>query len=622
MQMEVVPSMDEKFLSLINQIIEDQLGNEHFSVEDLAQKAGLSRSMLHRKLIKLTGKSATDLIMDKRLTRAKDLLDNDVATVSEIAYKVGFNSTSYFHRAFKKRFKLSPGDIKKKIITDQFKQTDEMKTEIKKSYKSKFSRYRIVTLLILLTIIVTASILYFVLEEKEPPEKSIAILPFDNLSTESENQFFADGIAEDLLYRLSAISELKVISRTSSEIFRSKGNRTVPEIADLLGVNYILEGTVQRHANNVRITIQLIDAKHDNHILSRQYDRELNEVFRIQTELASEITSELSLALTERQLDLLKQTHTDNLKAFEYKQLGRYYLNQRSRKDVSVSINYFRRAINEDPDYALAYAEIADAYFISSWYGYIDRQTGRDSAEYLALKALEMDNNIGEAHTVLAIIYNEYDWNYRDSEKEYLQAIQISPNHATTYQYYAEYLNTNNRIDEARKMMNKAVELDPYSVMIRLVNSIVYFQEKKYQQALTEIALSQELAKNPIGAISKELSIHIMSGDSLSTLNTYKKLGLLTGEWTPDLADSLFHSNGIKGLIKYRIQLGNWSYFIIEAHYYTFLGDKESALDFLERALDEGNLAPTNTADFEFEDLRSEPRFIAIREKMGLPPLK
>jgi len=613
--------MDDQFLSLINHIIEDQLDNEHFSVEDLAQKAGLSRSMLHRKLIKLTGKSATDLIMEKRLTRAKELLENDVATVSEIAYKVGFNSTSYFHRAFKKRFKISPGDIKKKIVTNQLQQTDNGKTEITKSGKSKFTRFRIAALLILLMIIGSASVLYFVLKKNESPEKSIAILPFDNLSTESENQFFADGIVEDLLYRLSAISELKVISRTSSEIFRSKGNRTVPEIAELLGVSYILEGTVQRQANNVRITIQLIDAKHDNHILSRQYDRELKEVFRIQTELASEITSELSLALTEQQSVILKQKYTNNLKAFEYKQLGRYHLNKRTREDLYTSIKYFRKAIAEDPDYAVAYAEMADAYFISSWYGYIERQTAKDSAEYLALKAVKMDKNIGEAHTVLGVIYNEYDWNHTLAEKEFQRALFLSPNHATTYQYYAELLTMMGNLNMARELFDKAVQLDPYSPIIRFASSLAYSREKNYQQALAGFKICQELSKDFIVSIYEELTIHLKTGNSKGSLESIKKIGTRTGEYTPDEVDSIFNAGGVENLLKWRLKDGNLSY-IDEAHFHIFLGEKNKALDILERALDEGYLYPFSTSDPEFEDLHSEPRFIAIREKMGLPPLK
>ena len=176
------------------------------------------------------------------------------------------------------------------------------------------------------------------LVRKRPLEKSIAILPFDNLSPDKENQYFADGIVEDLINKLSTIEELKIISRTSSEMFRNKGGKTVPEIAKLLNVTYILEGTVQRQDDKVRINIQLIDALEDNHILSSQYDRNLNEIFNVQSEIAYKIASELSLVLTEKQKHALKQHPTQNLKAFEYYQMGRFHASKRWIEGYTKSI--------------------------------------------------------------------------------------------------------------------------------------------------------------------------------------------------------------------------------------------------------------------------------------------
>jgi TolB-like protein/AraC-like DNA-binding protein len=620
--MEKSPSMDDQFLSTINKIIEDNLDNENFSVEDLAQQARLSRSMLHRKLIKLTGKSATDLITEIRLIHAKELLENDVATVSEIAYKVGFSSPSYFDRLFKKHFKVSPGDIRKGVVVHSDQPYTYQKKKIPALPGQKLFSLRNVVLIIILVIVIAGVGIYYISREKEPSEKSIAILPFENLSTNAENQFFADGIVEDLLYRLSSINELKVISRTSSEMFRNKGNKTSPEIADILGVNYILEGSVQRESDNIRISVQLIDAQKDDHILSKQYDRELSEFFKIQSEIAGQIASELSLALTERQTDELKQKQTNSLKAFEYMQLGRYHLNKRTPDDLYASVKYLSRAIAEDPDYALAYALLANAYHILGWYDYIDRQTGRDSAEYLSLKALSMDENIGEAHNVLGEIYYDYDWNYTLAEKEFKKALAISPNNATTYRHYGELMTILGNLGKAREFYDKAIQLDPYSYIIRFGSSYAYFREKKYEQALIEYKICQGLAKDNPGPIKNEFFIHVITGNTSAALESYKKYGMMTGMWTPDLADSLFYAEGINGLVKWRLKIGNWSWRIGEAHYYALLGEKDKALDILEQALKEGYLVPFNTADPEFENLHSEPRFIAIRGKMGLPPLQ
>lgn len=612
--MDTLHSMDEQFISKINQLIDENLSDEHFSVEDLAQKVGLSRSMLHRKLIKLTGKSASDLITEKRLMQAKDMLEKNVATASEIAYKVGFNSPSYFNKVFKAHYKVSPGDIRKGINIPV-----KAKNLTVASLHIKHLSLIILTIVIVLAIVGTS--LYYLLKTDNEVEKSIAILPFDNLSSNSENQYFADGIVEDLLNRLSKIEGLKVISRTSSEMFRDKGSKTIPEIAELLGVNYILEGTVQRETNNVRINIQLIDAKKDNHVLSQQYDRNLSEVFKIQSEIADHIVKELSLILDEQQAYQLKKKQTNSLKAFEYKQLGRYHLNKRTADDLLTAVKYFRRALAEDPDYALAYAELADAYYISGWYDYIDRKKGRDSAEYLALNALTLDKNVGEANTVLGALYFDIDWKYSLAEKEFKQALATSPSHASAYAYYADLMTVLGNFGKARELFDKAIQLDPFSYILRFAGSYAYFREKNYEEAITGFKICQELGKENSGPLSKEFFINVKTKNAVAALESFKKLGILTREWTPKTADSIFRIEGTEGLLRWKLKIGNWPYRIEEAQYYALLGEKDKALEILEKSLEEGYLVPCNTADPEFENLHSDQRFQAIRKKMGLPPL-
>ena len=248
--------MENDFYSKIVGLIEDNLANEEFSVEELAEKAGMSRSMLHRKLKKLTGKSATDLITEIRLERGKELLETSDYTSSEIAYKVGFNSPSYFTKVFKKLFQISPGEFRKgkKLVQKKVPNNNNK------------NKVRIKIPVVILFIVVLAAMLTwagtrFFRNNPERAESSIAILPFDNLSSNDDNQYFADGIVEDLLTRLSTVNNLKVISRTSSEMFRNKGNKTIPEIGKILGVDYILEGTVQRQSDDIVISVQLIDAK-------------------------------------------------------------------------------------------------------------------------------------------------------------------------------------------------------------------------------------------------------------------------------------------------------------------------------------------------------------------------
>ncbi len=619
--MEDLPSMSDQFLGKINQLIEENFDNEHYSVEDLAKQAGLSRSMLHRKLIKFTGKSASDLIMEKRLMRAREMLEKDVATASEIAYKVGFSSPSYFNKVFKNYFHVSPGDVRKgNAIIHQYPTLDQLK-EAPVGAWEKIRRIGLIILAALLAMALTGAGIYYLLRKNTPIEKSIAILPFDNLSPDAENQYFADGIVEDLLNRISQIEGLKVISRTSSEMFRDKGSKTIPEIAELLGVSYILEGTVQRESDNIRINIQLIDAKRDDHVLSKRYDRNLSEVFKIQGEIAGQIASELSLVLTDRQTIALNQNQTTSLKAFEYKQLGRHHLNQRTQEGLFASVKYFRLAIKEDPDYALAYAELADTYFILPWYGYIDRRTGRDSAISLARKALELDKNLGEAHTILGAVFHEFDLDYDAAKEEFHKAIATKPNHSPAYQYYSEFLCTMGKLQEAREVMNKAIQLDPYSYVIRYASALLFYKQEDYQKALAENQICQELNNVHPWAVLTEFRIYMKLKDKNAALTSFKRLVKITDNWHPEKVDSVYSIGGMNSLLRWRLKEGSFSRKNLKAIYYAMLGDYETALDILESDLNEGLLEPFVLTEPEFKNIRSDPRLIAIRKKLGLPPL-
>jgi len=449
-------SLCDQFLRKIHQNIEDNFDNENFSVKELSENVGISRSMLHRKLIKLTGKSASDLIKETRLSRAKALLENDVATVSEIAYKVGFNSPSYFNKVFKKHYNVSPGDVRKGVTVSSVQPSMYQKVRIEASVFIGANSILILTVFMVLIIVFAGSGIFYYSKNKVPIEKSIAVLPFTNRSTEKENQYFADGIVDDLVNRLSTIDGLKVISHTSSEMFREKGDRTAPEIAKLLGVKYILEGSVQRDAENIRLNVKLIDAENDNHVWANLYDRELEEIFEIQSDLSEQIIRELSIVLSIDGKKILRRSQTKNLKALEYKQMGRFHLNTRTREGLRTSINYFKLAIKEDPDYGLAYAELADSYFIMAWHDFMDCRIGMDSARYLALKALEIDENLAEAHSILGYVLWDFDWKKEAGEIEFLKAIEINPNHAPSYQYYSEFLST---YGEQKKQGNISIKL-------------------------------------------------------------------------------------------------------------------------------------------------------------------
>jgi TolB-like protein/AraC-like DNA-binding protein len=619
--MENQPSMDDQFLNKIYQHIEDNLDNEHYSVAVLAHQVGLSRSTLHRKLIKLTSKSPSDLIREKRLIRARKMLENNVATASEIAYKVGFSSPSYFTKVFKNYFQLSPGDIRKgNEPTIQQVLNDKQKVR-KPIFRTKIRHLTPIILIAILALAISIAAVYYLFHKDKPVERSIAILPFDNLGSDNGNQYFADGIVEDLLYRISQIDGLKVISRTSSEMFRDKGSKTIHEIAELLGVKYILEGTVQQESNNIRINIQLIDALKDNHVLSKQYDRDLSEVFKIQSEIAGEIASELRFVLTNKQLYALKRNQTENIKAYEYYQMGRFYSNNRWEDGYKKGIEYYEKAIAEDQNYGLAYAGLADNYHLMALQGWMDKTEGKNKAIQLALKAMALDPNLALPHAVLASLYTDIDWNWELAEKEYLQAIKLDPNFSTAQFYYSYLLTIFDKDYDARKHINKALELDPLSFVIRHYSAVYYYNQEKFSEALEENNLSLDLVKDHLWALNLDFLINIRLKNDLAALDCYKKVGEITGEWTQEEADHVYRTGGIDGLLWCRVNDSTWDHKLYKAKYYALLGEDEKVLEILESALNEGNISAFQTMSLEFKNLHFHPRFIAIRKKMGLPPL-
>jgi TolB-like protein/AraC-like DNA-binding protein len=616
--MENQPSMDDQFLNKIYQHIEDNLDNEHYSVADLSRHAGLSRSMLHRKLIKLTGKSATFLITEKRLTRAKELLESDVATAAEIAYKVGFSSPSYFNKIFKNYFQVSPGEVRKGVLILPPKAFSNQRSVAQQGTQRKIRRLNSLILIAFLAVVSAGTGIYYLFRKDKPVEKSIAILPFDDLSSDRNSQYLADGIVEDLLNRISRINGLKVISRTSSEMFRDKGNKSVPDIAEILGVSYILEGTVQREANNIRISIQLIDAKKDDHIISNKYDRKLDEVFKIQSEISNQIASELSLVLTDQQKNALEQNKTKNIKALEYYQMGRFQSNKRWIEGYNKSIEYYEKSIAEDPEYGLAYAGLADTYHLMALQRWMDKKEGEDKAVELALKALELDQDLAEAHTVLASLYTYIDWNWEKSEKEFLQAIKLNPNYSTAHFYYSCLLCITGRTDKAREHINKAMELDPFSFVMRNYSGRYYYNQGQFKEALTENKLSQDLIKDHEWAIRSDFEIYYHLGMEQEALESFKLYGRLFKGYDPAIAERVYEKEGLDGLL--RVWIKTWPKTLMEARMQAMLGEYEKALDILEKLCSDRNIDPVElTTGYDFRNLHDNPGYIRIMKAMGLP---
>jgi len=323
---------------------------------------------------------------------------------------------------------------------------------------------------------------------RDIPARSIAVLPFRNRSALEDDVYFVDGIHDDILTQLAGISVFdKVISRTSVEQYRDTA-RPIPDIGRELGVATILEGGIQRAGSRIRINMQLIDAMSDEHVWAQTYDRELTveNIFAIQSEISREVVGALRAVLTEQDETRLQMVPTRNLEAYDQYVLGRHQLAKRTAESAARAIEHFEKAVELDPDYALAYVGLADATTIYAF------QSGREESETFSArqasidKALELDPMSGEAYTSLAMLRAEQG-KPEDAKKYYRKAIELNPNYATAYQWYSFTFNTEGQHEKALKYISKAVELDPMAPILR-VNMIDTLQHLgRHEEAMQEI---------------------------------------------------------------------------------------------------------------------------------------
>ena len=334
-----------------------------------------------------------------------------------------------------------------------------------------------------------------------PDRRSIAVLPFANMSGDPDNEYFSDGITDDIITHLSKLSDLKVISRTSVMRFKQT-DKGLREIAAELGVATILEGGVQRIGDRVRINAQLIDAVTDEHIWAEQYNRELIDVFAIQSDVALQIAGALQARLSPDERGRVERRPTENLEAYNLYLQGRFFWNKRTREGLETAIDYFERAIDLDPEYALAWVGLADAYSILADWGYVSPAETLPRSKVAAVMALEIDETLGEAHIALAyILAHEGDW--PGAGAAYERGLDLSPGYATGHQWYASYLGYIGRLEEGLREAEAARELDPLSLIIAHGIGMLENWAGRYEQAEAALRRTLELDPNFAGALQE-----------------------------------------------------------------------------------------------------------------------
>jgi TolB-like protein/Flp pilus assembly protein TadD len=472
-------------------------------------------------------------------------------------------------------------------------------------------------------------------EQNIPPaartsSKSIAVLPFENLSRDPDNAYFADGIQEEILMRLSKIADLKVISRTSTQRYKS-APANLSEIAKQLGVAHILEGTVQKATDQVRVNVQLINAENDSHVWSDKYDRKLTDIFAVESEIATKIAAALQAKLTGAEQRALASRPTENPEAHQFYLKGRYYWNRRGEEGLKKATEYFEHAIKADPDYALAYAGLADSYALLGFHGYgaLPPAEAVPRAKAAAEKALQIDETLAEAHASLAYAKEEYDWDVAGAEREYKRAIELNPNYATAHQWYALHLAVRGRYAEAIAEIKLAQELDPLSLIINTNVGWVFYFARQYNEAVEQCRKTLELDPNFAAA-------HWMLGQAYRQKDMYEEAiaefqkAVSLSQGGPVQVAVLGHGYAVAGqrseaqkILNELKELSKRRYFppYFIALIYVGLDDKNQAFAWLEKAFVERSANLTVLpAEPMFDPIRSDPRFQDLLRRVGLKP--
>ncbi len=461
-----------------------------------------------------------------------------------------------------------------------------------------------------------------------PLLKSIAVLPFYNISPDKENEYFSDGLTDEIITNLSKIRSLRVISRTSTMRFRG-AKRPLKQIARELGVHYILEGSVRKHQNDLRITAQLVDANQDVHLWAERYKGTIQDVFDIQEKVASEIVGALKIQITPEEQKGLKKRYTEDTEAYQNYLKGRYYWNKRSEEGFKKGINYFNQTIEKDPLYALAYVGLADAYILLGVYSHLSPNHTMPKAKVAILRALELDDLLGEGHASLAHLKLLYDWDWVGAEQEFRKAIDLNPGYAPAHLWYTVFLSWTGRLAEAMAEIMKAQELDPLSLIINTDIGLIHYLAGRYDQAIEQYQRTLEIDPNFFVTRLALSGAYEQKGRFPEAINELQQALTLSNESTLVLATlgRVYAMSGkreeAQNILTSLIGVSQHKYVspYIMARLYLALGEIDSGFEWLYKAYMEKSLFLVHTpfnVDPCFKGLNSDSRFTELIRKVGL----
>jgi TolB-like protein/DNA-binding winged helix-turn-helix (wHTH) protein/Flp pilus assembly protein TadD len=457
--------------------------------------------------------------------------------------------------------------------------------------------------------------------------RSLAVLPLDNFSGDSSQDYFADGMTDELITDLAQIRALRVVSRTSVMMYKGT-HKPLPQIARELNVDAVVEGSVFRSGDQVRITAQLIQVPADKHLWAESYQGNVRDTLTVQNQVARAIAEEIRIEVTPREQAALKSARKIDPDAYEAYLKGRYSWNRRTADGLKKAVDYFNQAIARDPHYAAAYSGLADTYaLLGDWqYAVMPAKEAMPKALSAARKAVELDESLGEAHASLAFCLGGFDWDFSAADREFQRAVELSPGYATAHHWYAWHLSLLGRNKEAIAEMDKAVNLDPVSPVVNAdlaeLLLIAHLPDESIQQSRKTIEMNPgfALAHNQLAQAYIEKK---MFGEAIQELQEAIRLAGDSPIFVANLARAYAGSNqkagavGLLNNLKKRSDPG--SPLVAEiAMIYTALGEKDQAMTWLEKGY-QGRFNPGVLERPSFDALRSDPRFQDLVHRVGLP---
>ncbi|MEN8194458.1 MAG: hypothetical protein ABFS12_16680 [Bacteroidota bacterium] len=459
----------------------------------------------------------------------------------------------------------------------------------------------------------------------ESLSKSIAVLPFINDSPDEANQYFINGTMDAILDNLCRIHDLKVIARTSSEKYRG-GQKLVTEVARELSVSYILEGSGQRYGDKIRLTVQLINGKTGIHLWSRSYDRDLEDIFDIQSEIAQLVAGEIKAIISPEEKVRIEKIPTGNMEAYNEFLVGKYfYDNQHTLEGFQEALRHLKRAIQLDTTFALAYFYTASSYQFMVRYNWIHSDSVFHDVRNAIMKTIELDETLGEAYAALGLFKIVFEWNLYGPDEDFRKALKLNPNSAEIYALYAQYLRWMRRFAEGKVMAKRAIELDPVTPITNLWLGAIFFYEGEYDKSIDHLNQTLKLDSNFIYTNAHLAYAYIMKADTAKALY-YAGKAMSENVWNTSAVGSMGWvyakcgaTSKAKEILNRLIQ-ERPDQPIYQAMIYSGLGEYKKTLDLIYQAYERRSGTIIYLYAFSstfFKDMREEPRFINLLQKIG-----